>query len=164
MLPILPSFMPPTRSSIGYSSYPEFPQLCFSLVDKHCSLFLATILCSLPPKSEAAVCHTMAPHSLAVPTPLTDGVHYLCAMPEFDSPELKTEIVTELPSKLLLALPCDIYPSDPLFHINPPLLCCHQVDFVLVWFSVLLPRQFFPSLSPTDALAGCCLCTGHVHH
>jgi hypothetical protein len=85
-------------------------------------------------------------------------------MPEIDSPKLKTEIITELLSKLLLALPpCAIYPSDPLFCINPPLLCCHQVDFVLVWFS-LLPRQFFPSLSPTDALAGCCLCTGNVHH
>jgi hypothetical protein len=105
----------------------------------------------------------MAPHSLAMPTPLTeDIVRYLCAMPAFDSPEAITEIVTELPSELLLALPCAIYPSDPLFRINPPLLCCHQVDFVLVWFS-LLPRQFFPSLSPTDALAGCCLCTGNVH-
>jgi hypothetical protein len=62
-------------------------------------------------------------------------------MPEFDSPNLKTVIVTEPLSEVLLALPCDIYPSDPLFHISH---LCAATKLTLSWFGFL-----FSHLMPT---------------
>jgi hypothetical protein len=135
MLPILPSFMPPTRSSIGYSSYPVFPQLCLSLVDKHCSLLLATILCSLPPNWKLQSVTPWLPIVLLCqPLSLT-----LCAtsVPYLNLTHPNSKLRSSLNCHPNCCLPCPVPFTLLILCSILTHLCCAATKLTLSWFGFL---------------------------
>jgi hypothetical protein len=134
MLPILPSFMPPTRSSIGYLSYRCSPSFVFhSLISIAPCLLLATISCSLPPHPKLQSVTPWLPTVLPCqPLSLT-----LCAtsVPCLKLTHPNSKLRSSLNCCPNCCLPCRPVPFTLLILCSVLThLCCAATKLTLSWF------------------------------